>query len=95
MVKTESYGPSGDYDYFDFKDYRDRATGAIGARTFYRSGAGDGTSGQDKGDMDTGEPLYGNTYGNRGTKYLADHRLTHPALRVCNKLYKKRDGGVE
>jgi len=85
MVATESYGPGGTYDYFDFKDYQARDGSGPAARTFYRSGAGDGTSGQDAGDA----------YGNRGSKYLADHRLTHPALRVCNKVYKKRDGGVE
>lgn len=51
-------------------------------RTFYRSGAGDGSAGQDAGDA----------FGNRGTKYMADHRLTNPAIKVSNKVYKDRTG---
>ncbi len=101
MVKKESYGPNTtlkpgvyrNYDFFDFKDYQARDGSGSDSRVFYRSGAGDGTSGQDDGDLN--DVTIAGAGQNRGTKYLADHRLTHPALRVCNKLYKKRDGGVE
>ena len=91
---VETYGTTAganNYDNLDYKDYRGRKTGALESRKFYRSGAGS-VGNPDIGDANDYSPNPGL---NRGTKYLADWRLTKPALRICNKVYKTRDGEVE
>jgi hypothetical protein len=52
----------------------------------------DGTSGSRTFYLSGETPGVNN---DRGSKYLASYKLTGPALRICNRVYKKRDGGVE
>lgn len=37
----------------------------------------------------------GDGFADRGTQYVADGNLTRPALKIRNRVYVKRDGGVE
>lgn len=78
----------------DSLEYADQYTlngSGLGDRNFYRAGAGSGSAGDDAVTVLGG----GVGDGNRGSAYVASTQLTGANLRICNRVYKNKTGGVE
>lgn len=58
-------------------------------QSYRRPGAGS------PGSPGNGDDIGDGSLNNRGSKYLASRQLTNPALKVKNRVYQKRTGGVE